>query len=154
MEHQALETKSDDVKEVDATYSIHSYAGASLPDSYRNLVFSKWLRSLRYGNEYFRLVDSDAYFSTYQRFITALLSKPETVVKLAVLTESPDVVLGFSVIRNDTLDYIHVHKDMRKQGIGTSLFPKNITTITHITNIGMSIWSSKLSNVKFNPFKE
>ena len=153
MGNQELATKSDDEQAL-STYTIISYKGIDLPDSYRNLVFSKWQRSLRYGNDYFKLIDSDAYFTAYQRLITNILSKPETVVKLAVLTEDRDVVFGFSISRDTTLDYIHVHKDTRKQGIATSLYPKNTNTITHLTTIGMAIWTAKIPNVLFNPFKE
>ena|ERR1035437_9602134 len=153
MEHKELETKSNDIQAI-STYDIISYPGPNLPDTYRNLVFSKWLRSLRYGNDYFKIIDSAAYFSAYNKFISLILSKPNTTVRLAVLTDDHDVVLGFSVARDNTLDYIHVHKDMRKQGIATSLYPKTIDTITHLTTVGMAIWTAKIPNVLFNPFKE
>ena len=136
-----------------SSYTILSIPGIELPNSYKNLVFSKWLRSLRYGNDYFKLIDSDSYYKTYHAFIDLLLHKPETLVRLAVLTEDNDVVLGFSVCRGNILDYVHTHKDMRKQGIATSLVPSSsINTITHLTKTGMSIWNSKLKDVLFNPF--
>ena len=153
MGNQELETKPNDEQAI-STYSIVSYPAKHLPDAYRNMIFSKWQRSLRFGNDYFKLIDSDAYFSAYQRLITLILNKPETVVKLAVLTEDQDVVFGFSVFRGNTLDYIHVHKDVRKQGIATSLYPKDTDTITHLTTIGMAIWTAKIPTVLFNPFKE
>lgn len=135
-----------------STYSILSYPAKDLPPQYLNMILSKWLRSLKYGNDYYRLIDSAAYFAHYNNFILHLLKKPDTIVRLAVLTDDHDVVLGWSVHRGDVLDFIHVHKDMRKQGIGSSLLPKDIKTITHITTPAMFIWSSKYPHFIFNPF--
>lgn len=152
MGRQMLETKADDKQEIASSYSVISYPGTSLPDTYQNLIFSKWLRSLRYGNDYYKLIDQDAYFIAYHAYISKLLAQPDAIVRLAVLTDDPDVVLGFSVTRGTTLDYVHVHKDFRKQGIGTTLVPKDIHSITHLTKIGMAIWNAKLAHAKFNPF--
>jgi GNAT superfamily N-acetyltransferase len=116
------------------------------------LIFSKWLRSLRYGNDYFKLIDPPAYYAAYHRFIQNILNHPDTSVRLAVLSDDADVVLGFSVSRGTILDYVHVHKDQRRQGIGRQLVPKGIDTITHLTRTGLSIWGSKMAGVKFNPF--
>lgn len=134
-----------------SSYSIISFLGKDLPSTYRNMIYSKWMRSLRHGNDYFKLMDSDSYYRAYNEHIDEILSK-DTIVRLAVLTDDYDVVLGFSINRGNTLDYIHVHHSARKQGIGRALLLKNIDTITHVTNIGMSIWASKYPNWKFNPF--
>jgi GNAT superfamily N-acetyltransferase len=72
-------------------------------------------------------------------------------VRLAVLSDDRDVVLGFSVSREDILDYVHVHKDMRKQGVATSLIPKDIKIITHLTKTALLVWP-KYENITFNPF--
>jgi hypothetical protein len=133
-------------------YSIISYSGEKLPSAYRALLFSKWLLSLRYSNDFFKLIDGREYFTNYQKFIELILAKPETTVRLAVLTDDQDVVLGFAVNRKKTLDYIYVNKENRKAGIGKALYPQNTNTITHITKIGLSIWGSKLPAVRFNPF--
>jgi GNAT superfamily N-acetyltransferase len=135
-----------------SSYSIIAYQAPLLPKTYEALIYSKWLRSLKYGNEYFKLIESQAYFSAYHTYIHNIITRPDTEIRLAVLTEDPDVVLGFSVHRGPVLEYIHVHKDMRHQGIGTSLFPDGITTITHLTNIGTSIWANKYPHLSFNPF--
>jgi hypothetical protein len=73
-------------------------------------------------------------------------------VRLAVLGDDSDVVLGFSCSRGDVLDYVHVHKDYRRNGIGCSLISEGIQTITHLTHNGMSFWTAVLPNTKFNPF--
>lgn len=135
-----------------SSYSVLVYPADVLPESYRPVIFSKWLRSLRHGNDYFKLIDVESYWSTYSKYIDSLLHRGDTVVRLAVLTDDKDVVLGFSLTRGTILEFVYVHKDHRKVGIGTSLVPKSTTTITHLTKTALTIWGSKYSNWKFNPF--
>jgi GNAT superfamily N-acetyltransferase len=135
-----------------ATYKVISYMASELPSQYQNMIYSKWLRSLRYGNDYFRIVDSGAFFSNYNVYIAKLLHQAGVRVSIACLSDDPDVVLGWSVHNGHILHYIHVHKDMRRQKIGKSLLPKDITVITHMTRIAMSIWSEKYPTLIFNPF--
>jgi hypothetical protein len=150
MEDQKVDTETAPTQE---SYTVLAFEGSHLPENYKALVYSKWMRSLRYGNSYFKLTSSDEYFAAYNRFIEGLLLSEGSKVRLAVLTNDPDVVLGFSVSRPDVLDYVHVQKDQRKQGIATSLTNFPFTFITHLTQDGLSIWGSKLKNVRFNPFQ-
>lgn len=137
-------------------YRVIAFLGPDLPMNYIGLVYSRWMRSLRYGNDFFKMADSDTYYQAYERYIQVLLRKPNTLVRLAVLADDEDVVLGFSISRSSTeehiLDYVHVHKDCRKLGIARKLVPNDIDTITHVTKTGLSIWGSKFSHWKFNPF--
>ena len=126
--------------------------GKEAPGAYSHFIYSKWLRSLRYGNDYFKLVDSDAYYNAYHRYIENILTNPETTVRLAVLTDDKDVILGFSVANASTLHYVYVHKDQRRLGIGTKLLPPHIDSISHLTRTGLIIWASKYAHLKFNPF--
>lgn len=154
-----------------ASYDIISFPGRSLfdplrpfiYDQYKPLIFSKWLRSLRFGNELFHKIDSKEYYKNYHAFIELLLSKPDSLVKLAVLSDDHDVVLGFSVSREDVLDYVHVHKDQRRLGIGTALIPAGTTVFTHITLNAIKILGAqpvtenrefqfKNFKLRFNPF--
>ena len=136
------------------TYSVISYPSKDLPETYVPLVFSRWLRSFKGGHPHLKKVDPDAYYKNYHGFIQILLSKPDSQVRLAVLSDDHDVVLGFSVCREDVLDYVHVQVDHRKQGIGKSLIPKNITTFTHSTNLSNGIWlnNDHYKHLKFNPY--
>lgn len=138
--------------EVKSSYSVISFPAKDLPEQYLNMILSKWMRALRYGNDYFKLVDSDSYFLYYNRFIKYLLQQKQTQVRLAVLSDNFDVVLGFAVYRGEVLDFVHVHKDMRKQGIARALVPDGITTFTHITRTAMNVWSEKRPELKFNPY--
>lgn len=147
-----------------ASYSVIGYSGQELPESYHGLIYSKWLRSLRHGNDYFKLIDPKAYYESYRIYIHGVLQRPETVVRLAVLDDDHDVVIGFSISRHNVLEYIHVLRmrfklpsgievsDFRRQGIGRRLIPKEIDTFTHITKTWLLIWNSKFRDWKFNPF--
>lgn len=134
------------------SYDIVVYMGKNLPEQYRNMILSKWMRSLKYENDFFRLADSASFFEYYNRYIDHILNKPGTEVRLAALSDNRDVVLGWSISRGEILDYVHVRRDMRKQGIGSDLVPKTITTITHLTRPALLIWQSKYPGFIFNPF--
>jgi GNAT superfamily N-acetyltransferase len=135
------------------SYQIISYPGNKLPEAYKPLVFSKWLRSLRYGNDYFKLMEPVSYYHSYHLFIEKLLANPSSVVRLAVLQDDYDVVLGFSVCRANVVDYLHVQRDYRRKGIGTALVPADTAIVTHLTRNGMSFWASRLPKAKFDPFQ-
>lgn len=145
-----LETRGDGI--APSTYSVISFPASKLPLSYQNFVKSKWKRTLRHGNDYFKLTDSDAFFENYERFINHLFARPNSVIRLAVLTDDPDVALGFSFIEGDILHYVYVQHEQRNRGVGRSLVPVKISIITHLTKSGLSIWHNKLRHAVFNPF--
>ncbi len=149
---QVLHEKAAESADGMSRYRIAQYKGQELPPAYTGVVYAKWLRSLRNGNDYYKLADPARFYAAYQRHIGHVLSLPDTVVRIAVLSDEPDVVLGFSVSRSDILDYVHVHKDQRRHGIGTNLVPPGIKYITHLTKTGLCIWGSKYGHWKFDPF--
>lgn len=150
MDTESIGSPLEEMEE--SSYRVIPFLGTTFPVTYRNMVYSKWMRSLRYGNDYFKLIDSKAYYATYDRYIGLLLERPKTVVRVALLSDDLDVALGFSVSEGHALHYVHVQKDMRNKGIGTSLVPFEVKTITHLTKNGLAIWSSKLPMASFNPF--
>ena len=152
MGDQVIHAETTEPQGVLSTYTVIAYRGQALPEDYRSMIYSRWLRSLRHGNDFMRLIVPQAYYTAYQKLITAILNLPETTVRIAVLSEDHDVALGFSVSRGTILEYVHVHKDQRKRGIGTNLVPKDTDTITHLTKTGLAIWGTKYGKWKFNPF--
>lgn len=129
------------------------YLGSQLPESYRNMILAKWMRTLRFGNDFFKLIESGGYFSSYQIYIKNILIRPACIVRLAVITDDPDTCLGFSVSEPEVLHYVWVEKDNRNIGIATALTRFPFKYITHLTSKGMSIWNKKYRDVQFNPFK-
>ncbi len=122
-------------------------------DSDRSFIFASWLKGLRHGNDYFGLIQSDAYFKHYHRVIETILDDFEVTVRVACLKEDPDVILGYAVYKNDTLHWTHVKKAWRKIGLARDLVPPNITTVSNVTKVGISLLR-KHPNVSFNPYPE
>ncbi len=139
------------------SYKIISFPGPELPKNYEGLVFAQWLHTLRFGNAMFKNMDADAgeaFYNEWHKLIERVLASPNCIVRIAALTDDNDVALGFSVCRDDIIDYVCVHKDHRKMGIGTKLMPPVGSVITHLTSTAMHIWQSndKYKHLKFNPF--
>lgn len=145
-----MEAGADDLEQ--ASYQVIAFPGRSLPQSYQNMIYSKWMRSLKYGNEYFKLAHSDSYFMAYRRYLESILNRPDTVIRIAVLSDDRDVALGWSVVEQDTLHYVHVQHEQRNKGIGRALIPNGINVITHLTKCGLRIWPKSLPHARFNPF--
>ena len=74
------------------------------------------------------------------------------MVRVAVISDAPDVALGWSLIEGDILHYVFVQADQRNRGIGRSLIPVKISWITHLTHSGMKIWN-KHKEVRLDPFR-
>lgn len=125
----------------------------TLPASYKNLIVANFLRTLRRGNDFYKLADPDTYYIAYRRFVLALLEDARTVVRLAVLTDNHDTAFGFAMHRDEILDYWFVFKDYRGQGIGAQLFPDKVSIVSHITKTWILMWSRhKYKDIIFNPF--
>lgn len=134
------------------SYSIISFPGPDFPTRYQAAVFSKWLHSLRNGNDFFKATSANDYFIQYHQYIEKLLEKPSSLVKFAVLTDDHDIILGFSVSREDVLDYLFISPEQRGQKLSKALIPDGITTFTHLTKQWIPIWQAKYKDWKFNPF--
>lgn len=153
MGNKELEPRGNGIEEdKNSSYLILSFAGSQLPKEYQGLVMAKWLRTLKYGADFYKLIDKDAFYPVYSKFIERLLNKEDSVVRLAVLSEDRDVVLGYSLSAGPVLHYVWVQSDQRNQGIGTTLAPKTVEKITHVTNSGIKFWQKKFPNAKFDPF--
>jgi len=138
-----------------SVYQIVRYHGSDPAlTPYKNLIYTSFMKSLRFGNDWFKDIDSDSYFKTYHQVIDALLHRPYAQVSLALLTEDLDTCVGWSLSEDKTLHYVFVKGDIqaRRHGIAKDLIPKDFDTITHLTKIGRSIWKEKYPNVSFNPF--
>lgn len=114
-------------------------------------IYASWLRGLRHGNSYFEMIESDAYFKHQHDVIKSILDDFEVTVKVACLKESPDVILGYCVYKNDRLDWIFCKKSWRNIGLAKDLVPKEFTTVSHVTRVGQSLLK-KCPNVRFNPY--
>lgn len=119
-----------------------------------NFILSTWLKGLKFGNSWFNLIDQTTYYRVYHAMVESILAKPDTVVKVAVLSDDPDVILGYAVYRKDalTLEWSFVKSSWRGIGVAKMLVPATVTTVTHLTKLGESIFK-KRGNLKFDPFR-
>jgi hypothetical protein len=131
-------------------YKIVAYQGPALPQEFVNLIRAPFLNSLRYGNDLFKLTDKESYYGIYGRYIDALLQRPKAIVRMAVLSDG--TVAGWALVEMYTLHYVWVKKEVRRKGIAASLIPKDLTTISHVTNIWLNMWNKKYYYLIFNPF--
>lgn len=132
------------------SYKIISHLGSNLPKEYTGLIRAPFLNSLRYGNDLFKLIDQDAFYSSYGNYINLLLERHKASIRMAILDDS--TVLGWSMHEPDILHYVWVKKEVRRQGIGKALLPKEFSIITHVTNKGLVFWHNHFPKARFNPF--
>lgn len=148
MGDQVLDTEAN----AQSSYSVIAFQGAKLPEGYRNVVLSNWLRSLRQGNDYFKLVEPKSYYEAYERYVKHIIQRPDTLLRMAVLSDDHDVVLGWSCMERKVLHYVFVRSEQRAKGVGQALTASGFEVITHITRAGIQIWNEKYKQVTFNPF--
>lgn len=134
-----------------SSYQVIQFKGSELAPEYDSFVRAKFKLSLRHGNEYLKLTDSDAYFAAQERYVNILLARPRAVLRLATLTDDKDVLLGFSLIEEASLHYVFVQYEYRNMKIGTALVP-HFDRFTNLTRTGMRIWQSKYKTAQFNPW--
>jgi len=119
---------------------------------YLGIIYSNWLRTLRFTNDWFKLINRGVYYARYKEVIQMLLTRPDTQVNLAVLADDPDACIGWSVYEPHKLHYLFVRRGGRRQGIGTALMPLDINEFSHLTLPGVVIWKTKYPELTFNPF--
>lgn len=151
MGNKILEPERNESKGVESEgYKIITYPARNIPDDLKNLIIAPFLNSLRYGNDLFKLIDKDSYFFNYAKYIDLIINRPNTKASFAVLDD--DTALGWSLFEDKTLHYVWVKKEVRRNGIARALVPKDINTISHITNKAINIWANKMPGVRFDPF--
>jgi GNAT superfamily N-acetyltransferase len=105
----------------------------------KNLVIVSWLNGYYYGNDKFNKIPNILFFDNYRKTITDILASPLTTIKIACLSDDPDVILGFSVFDKDILHWVFVKKSWRNLGIAKELVPKDIKYCTHVTKSGEAL---------------
>lgn len=144
----------------EANYLVKRYRWPDVPENYWHFIFSKWKNTYRHYNDFAADIDAEAYYRQYNRYVPGILGRQNTVVRLSVLEEDPDIAFGFSVTEEisvsqkafNILHYVYVHSDYRMKGIGRKLVPLEIHMFTHLTNKGKRIRKKHAPDAKFNPF--
>ncbi len=133
-----------------ATYSIIEFNPGQIPKEYFGYISAQWLHSARYRNPVYKRIPSHIYYKTYAKYVENILNHSK--VRLAVLDEDNDVILGFSCYSREILHYVYVAREQRRQGIGNHLLPSEVKIYTHFTEDGERIVKTKKLELIFNPF--
>jgi GNAT superfamily N-acetyltransferase len=112
-----------------------------------NFIYSTWLLGLYHGNDWFNDIPKQIFFDNYKKVVEHRLMTSSVTV--ACLGDDDDVVLGYCVHRENTLDWIFVKKAWRRLGIAKSLLPIDVVQCTHLTKLGKKL---KPEHIVFNPF--
>ena len=122
------------------------------PDD-KNFILSTFLKGLYHGESFFSQIPKNIFMDNYKRVANALVENPGIKIKVACLTEDPDVILGYAILSQDnsTVFWVFTKTAWRKRGIAKSLLPSKPTTVAHLTKVGNSLLY-KLDNPIFNPF--
>lgn len=137
-----------------ASYSIIKYPACRLPDSYRNIIFTKYLHTAKHSCDFFKLIKPDsAWFDVHGKYLDLLLKKPEAKIRLCILSDTPDVVLGWSLMEPGILHYVWTGFEYRATKKCSALLPEPFHTFTHITKFWLPIWNAKYPKANFNPYQ-
>lgn len=121
----------------------------------RNFVLATMLRGLYYGDTWFREIPKDIFMAKYHEILDRILKAPQVSVIVACLREDPDVILGYTILspnsKGSTMHWVFVKSAWRNIGIAKMLTPKDLTTVTHLTKVGLTLLR-KTAGVEFNPF--
>lgn len=117
----------------------------------KSFILATWLRGLRFGNEWFGLIGANTYYTIYHKILEAILSRPNSVIKVACLKDDESVILGYCIYAGTRLDWVFVKKAWRKIGIAKALVPTDIQEVSHLTKVGKSLLL-KYPKLSFNPF--
>jgi ribosomal protein S18 acetylase RimI-like enzyme len=83
-------------------------------------LYSTWRNALWFS-ERRDMKEADEFYKKASEKIAALLKKPDIKVRVACLGDDPDLLLGYSVMQNDHLEFVYVKIDYRRKGIGRIL---------------------------------
>ncbi len=119
----------------------------------KNFILATFLRGLYYGDSWFSQIPKDIFMANYKYIAEKLIEDNNTVIKVACLTDDPDVILGYSILgaSYQTVHWVYVKANWRKKGIGKSLVPTNLAVATHLSELGRELLT-KYKGAIFNPF--
>lgn len=105
-------------------------------------IYGTWRNSSYHSAEVKPEEIPKIFFSQMTKKIRETLDVAQ--VKIACLSDDPQLIIGYSIARGDHLDFIYVKDDYREKGIGQMLMPKDIKTVTkHLTKIGKILVDKK-----------
>lgn len=115
-------------------------------------IYATWLKGLRFGNDVYGLIEQESYFRNQHRILEIILHRPDTEINVACLVEDPGTILGYAILGDKMVHYVHVKQAFRRFGIAKELCPKDIQRVTHVTKMGWNILKEKFPKAIYDPF--
>lgn len=114
------------------------------------LLFSSWRNCLWFDAHPLDTKPNPTFFRMTTKKIHRLLKDPNTKVRIACLEDDPNAIKGYVALNNDTIEFVYVKADYRKEGIAT-LLTKGFKNISNTcTKIGKAIALKKNLKIKEN----
>ena len=119
-----------------------------------SFIMATWLRGLYYDSGFYSEIEKAVFFDNYGAIAKSILDKSACRPRIAVLDDSPDVILGYAIIEEaaagDIVHYVYVKSAFRKARICSQMLHRKVLACTHLTELGNIIRKNK--NISFNPF--
>lgn len=118
----------------------------------KSLVYATWLRSYEASSLAAKNIPRDVFFAEHHKIIDAIMQRGASV-RLAVLPDEPDVVLGWAVVEGPLVHYVYIKPPFRRHGMATALLAdvKKPFVYTHWTHVLRDL-HAKLDGCVFNPY--
>ena len=118
-----------------------------------NFIKATWLNGIYYGGTFLSKMEKNLFMTHYSSILDNYLHSKATNIKLAVLKDDPEIIIGYVAYRNinpefSVLDYVFVKKNYRKSGFSKVLIPSNAKYCTILTALG----AKYIKNLQLNPF--
>jgi GNAT superfamily N-acetyltransferase len=122
-------------------------------DEAKSLIYATWLRSYKSSSPRAKNIPRDVFFAEHHDVIAGILDRSTTEVKLAVLPDDPDVVLGWAVTEPGIVHYVYVKHMLRRHGLATALLAhvQRPFTYTHWTYVVHDL-EKYTEGCTFNPY--
>lgn len=99
----------------------------------KNFIYATFLRSSYFSNKYRKRMDKEQFYQTYIVILEQILSNPKTEIKVICLIEDPVVIIGYAIMKEESLVYFaYVKPAWRKLGLFKELIGTKVDSIAII----------------------
>jgi hypothetical protein len=120
------------------------------PEGDSGFIYASWRNALWFDDKIRDERLAHSFFSKASKAIKAVLAYPTLSVRIACLQDDHNLIVGYSVLVGDHMDWIYVKIDYRNKGIGRLLSRGVKTYSDPQTTIGKAILASHHLSLKEN----
>jgi hypothetical protein len=106
-------------------------------------IFSTWSKGVYFSSFVPILTLKNNWFRDHYEHVKNLLQDTDTHIRVVAMSDSPDMILGYSVREGDMLEWIYVKEAYRRQGLAKLLLkdqPIHRFNSSQMTKIGQAIF--------------